>query len=179
VAGALRLIVLLAAVAGCATPIRVGPDSDPRAARELLASAAAGGPVRLEVNGMVRAADTTVRSPRLAEQAARGVRGLNVRFAPEPGSAGSARLLLLFDPPAEPDIRRVCAAPTLPASVPSPEPLRLRAVCCDGGTFIADTEASTGGTNAADIDRLVWRAVGALFPDDYPESYGIRSFFGF
>jgi len=171
--------ILLLALASCNTePLRVGPDSDPRAARELLATAAAAGPVRLEVNGIVRASDTTLRQPRIAEQAARGVRNMTVHFTDEPGGVGSARLLLLFDAPAAIDVRRLCSAPTLPPSAPSAEPLRLRAIFCDGGAFIADAASATTGTTAADVDRLIWRTVGALFPDNYPETYGIRSFFG-
>ena len=95
-----------------------------------------------------------------------------------PGAPGSAMLLLLFDPPAGLDLQRVCASSPLPAAVPSPEPLRLVAVFCDGRTFIADATGSTSGMTAADVDRLVWRTVGALFPDDYPETYGIRNFLG-
>ncbi len=179
VRGAL-LTIMAVALAGCSGgPARLGPDSDPRAARQLLASAAADGPVRIQANGMVRASDTTLRAPRLAEQAARGIRNLDVHFTDGPEAVGSARLVLLFDPPEDLNVERVCAASSLPASVPSPEPLRLRAVFCDAGTFIADSSASTSGTGAADIDRLIWRTVGALFPDDYPETYGIRSFFGF
>ena len=44
--------------------------------------------------------------------------------------------------------------------------------------WIPRTSPNSAGTSAADIDRLIWRAVGALFPDDYPQTYGIRSFFG-
>lgn len=178
VRGALRLSVLLA-LAGCATtPARLGPDSDPRVARQLLVATAPAGPVRLEANGIVRASDTSVRAPRMAEQAAQGVRGMRVAFTDGPSAAGSARLILLFDPPEDVDVKRVCTAAPLPPSVPSSGPLRLRAIFCDGGSFIAGSSASTTGTNATDVDRLIWRTVGVLFPDDYPETYGIRSFFG-
>lgn len=171
-------IVLLTLTACATEPVRLGPDSDPRAARQLLASLAPDGPILLQSNGMVRASDTTLRTARLAEQAARGVRNLRVAFTDGPGAVGSARVVLLFDPPDGLDVEKVCATPTLPAAVPSPEPLRLRAIFCDADTFIADSTATTTGTSAADIDRLVWRTVGALFPDNYPETYGIRSFFG-
>lgn len=171
--------LVLLTLAGCSTtPVKLGPDSDPRAARQLLAAIAAAGPVRIQVNGIVRAQDTTLRTDRIAQQAARGITGMTVRFAPEPEGQGTTRLLLLFDPPSDFDPKRVCGAGTLPASEPSPEPLQLRAVFCDGGVFIADTTGSTTGTNATDVDRLIWRTVGALFPDDYPQSYGIRNFFG-
>ena len=103
----------------------LGPDSDPRVARQLLATAAQTGPVRMEINGVVRASDSTLLQPRLAEQAARGVPNLSVRFTNMPVAPGSAMLLLLFDPPAELDLTEVCATMPLPAAVPSPEPLRL------------------------------------------------------
>jgi hypothetical protein len=184
VRGALLMIIGLALTACTGGTAQLGPDSDPRAARQLLETAAQSGPVRLESNGLVRASDTTLRAQRLAEQAARGVRNVSVTFTDGPAAVGSARLLLLFDPPKDLNVLRVCTASPLPAAVPSPEPLQLRAVFCDAGTFIADSLASTTGTGtgtgagAGDIDRLVWRTVGALFPDDYPETYGIRSFFG-
>ena len=93
--------ILLVALTACATPVRLGPDSDPKVARELLSLAAVGGPVRMEINGLVRASDSTLLQPRLAQQAARGVPNLNVRFTEAPGAPGSAMLLLLFDPPAD------------------------------------------------------------------------------
>lgn len=170
--------ILLLALTACTTPARLGPDSDPRVARELLSLAAADGPVRMEVNGVVRASDSTLLQPRLAQQAARGVPNLTVRFTEAPGAPGSAMLLLLFDPPADLQLKQVCATTPLPAAVPSAEPLRLIAVFCDGRTFIADATGSTSGTSAADVDRLVWRTVGTLFPDNYPETYGIRHFLG-
>ena len=170
--------ILLVALTACATPVRLGPDSDPRVARELLSLAAADGPVRLEINGVVRASDSTLPQPRLAQRAARGVPNLTVRFSEAPGAPGSAMLLLLFDPPADVQLKQACATAPLPAAVPSAEPLRLVAVFCDGRTFIADATGSTSGTSAADVDRLVWRTVGTLFPDNYPATYGIRHFLG-
>ena len=53
--GALLTIMALALGACTAGPARLGPDSDPRAARQLLATVAQEGPVRLETNGLVRA----------------------------------------------------------------------------------------------------------------------------
>lgn len=171
--------LLLLVLAACSTvPVQLGLDSDPRAARQLLVGAAESGPVRMEINGVVRASDSTVLQPRIAEQAARGVQNLRVRFTETAGAPGSAMLLLLFDAPAGLDLKRVCATSPLPASVPSAEPLRLVAVFCDGRTFIADATGSASGTTAADVDRLIWRTVGALFPDNYPETYGIRQFLG-
>ena len=74
--------------------------------------------------------------------------------------------------------RRVCTAASLPEPVPAAPPLRLQAIFCDGGAFIADASAVAEGTTAADVERLIWRTTGRLFPDDWQDTYGIRSFFG-
>jgi hypothetical protein len=171
------LLVVLA-VAACAAPtVRLGSDADPRAARRLLQEAAAKGAVRLEVNGPPRAADGTLNVPEIAEQAARGVQGLAVRFVDVPdAAAGSAWLILVFDPPPgglRP--RLACGADALPP--PAPEgPLRLQAVFCESGAAVADATAATDGRTRADAERLIWRTTGRLFPDDYPETYGFDLF---
>ena len=99
------------------------------------------GPVRLEVNGIVRASDTTVLQPRMAEQAARGVRKHErARSRMAPVAPARRRLMLVVRSAARMSTsRRSCTASPLPAAVPCPEPLRLRAIFCDGGTFIADS----------------------------------------
>jgi hypothetical protein len=170
--------LLVLAVAACAAPpVRLGPDADPQAARRLLEEAAAAGPVRLEVNRPPRTADGgTLTVPEIAEQAARGLRGLDARFAEPPAAAGPARLLLLFDPPPgglQP--RLACGADALPTPAPV-GPLRLQAVFCEGGAAIADATAAAEGRTRADARRLVWRTTGRLFPDDYPETYGFDLF---
>jgi hypothetical protein len=135
---AASLLLVLAIAACTAPPVRLGPDADPRAARRLLEEVAATGPVRLEVNRPPRTADGTLTVPEIAEQAARGVKGLDARFAEPPDAAGSARLLLLFDPPPgglQP--QAACGADALPP--PAQEgPFRLLAVFCEGGAAIAD-----------------------------------------
>jgi hypothetical protein len=166
----------LGLVACTAAPARLGPDADPRAARRLLEEAASAGPVRLEVNRPPSTSDGAVTVPQLAEQAARGVRGLAVRFAEQAQSTGAARLLLLFDPPRgglQP--RLACGADALPQPV-AEGPLRLRAVFCEGGAAVADATAAAEGRTRADAERLVWRTTGRLFPDDYPETYGFDLF---
>ena len=172
--------IMVLALAGCtAAPVRLGPDSDPKVAREVLGYAAGNGPVRLQVNSLPRTSDEAPTLARLAGEAARGVRGMDVRFAEPPTAIGSARLILLFDPPPNTRPRAVCAAPLPPAPVSAAPPLRLQAIFCDGGAFIADATGTTEGNTAADVDRLVWRTTGRLFPDDYQETYGIGRFFGF
>ena len=177
--GAARIlvVVVMAGLAGCAgDAVRLGPDSDPRGARTLLKEAAAAGPVRLELNQVPRAGDGTLTAERAAEQAARGIKGLDVRFAPPPAAKGPARLVLLFDPPQGVRPQRVCNVDALPAAVPGERPRRLQAIFCDGSTFVADATSATEGRTLADLDRLVWRTTGRLFPDDWPETYGFDLF---
>lgn len=167
-------VLLLAGLAGCSTAsVTLGPDSDPRVARELLTTAARTGPVRLEVNTLPQASDGDLSVAEVANQAARGIQGANVSFDPSPAASGSARLLLLFDPPADIAVRHTCVAATLPAPVPS-DPTKLRALFCDGTTFIADASATAGDDTVAQLRRLVWRTTGSLFPDDYEHTFGLR-----
>jgi hypothetical protein len=170
--------LLVALLAGCAAspPVQVGADSDTRAARAQLREAAAAGPVRLELNALPRGSDGTLTEARAAEQAARGIKGLDVRFAGKPEATGPARLLLLFDPPAGTRPTVACNAGALPEPLADAGPTRLRAVFCNGGAFVADASATTEGRSLADLDRLIWRTTGRLFPDDYPETYGFDLF---
>ena len=46
----------------------------------------------------------------VANQPARGIQGANVSFDPSPAASGSARLVLLFDPPADIAVRHTCVA---------------------------------------------------------------------
>lgn len=174
----IRAALLLTTLAGCANaPVTLGPDSDPRVARELLASAARSGPIRLDVNGLPRAADGALTLPEVAAEAARGIQGMNVRFEPpaaaSPGPGSGARLLLLFDPPADVAPRVACIADTVPVPVPQ-SPARLQALFCDGGTFIADATSTAEGDRLALTRRMIWRTTARLFPDDYASTYGLR-----
>lgn len=98
---------------------------------------------------------------------------MSVRFAPPAEATSSARLLLLFDPPADTAVRHVCVAAGLPAPVPQ-RPTKLQALFCDGNTFIADATATAEGDGAAQLRRLIWRTTSWLFPDDYAETFGLR-----
>ena len=98
VRGALGVIVLLG-LAGCSTtpvrlgrtPIHVSPGSSwPRRHPR--------GRYRWSPTGSCAPATRPCADP-YGRAGARGVRGLTVRFTTEPGQPGSARLLLLFDPP--------------------------------------------------------------------------------
>jgi hypothetical protein len=169
-------LVALGLAACTAPPARLGPEADPRAARQLLEEAAGAGPVRLELNRPPNLSGRAMAVPEIAEQAARGVRGLDVRFAEQAAPADPARLLLLFDPPPgglQP--RQACRADALPPPAPEGR-LRLQAVFCEGGAAVADATAAAEGRTRADAERLIWRTTGRLFPDSYPESYGFDLF---
>lgn len=137
--------LLMLPFAGCApgSPVELGRDADARAARARLAEAAKEGPTRLDVNALPRVTGGALGEAGIAAQAARGVTGLNVRFVPAAEAAGTARLALLFDPPPGFAPAQACSAPALPAPVPEPGPLRLRAVFCDGRTYLADAAGTT------------------------------------
>lgn len=164
------------AVAGCASPVRLGPAADPGRTRSLLAEAAAAGPVRLELNALPATEGGTLDRRAIAAAAARGARGLAVRFAEPPAATGPARLLLVFDPPQGLSASAVCNAPALPAPARAGGPTRLLAVFCDGGGYVADATAEATGRSPEEIERLVWRTTARLFPDDYAETYGFDLF---
>lgn len=165
---------LLLAACAATPPIQLGPEADPRAARRLLAEAAAAGPVRL-VDNLPPGAGVLPR-PTIEAEAARGVPNLAVRFAAPPTARGAARLLLLFDPPPDLPPIRACNAAALPAPAPDGARTRLQAVFCDGGTYLADASGTATGRDPDAMRRLVWRTTARLFPDDYPDTYGFDLF---
>lgn len=170
--------VLALALAGCAgsAPARLDPDSDVRTARAQLQDAAAGGPVRLELNGLPATSEGQLSRAMVESEAARGIRWLNVRFGAPPEATGQARLLLLFDPPAVLKPERACMLDSLPAPVPSPDATALQGVFCQGGAFVAAADASTAGRSTAEVQRLIWRVTGRMFPDNYQDTYGFNLF---
>lgn len=174
----LGMATLALALAGCAgsSPVRLGPDADVRTARAQLAQAAGAGPVRLEINGLPRTVEGTLDRAEIERQAARGITGLSVRFGEPPAAVGSVRLILLFDPPTAVRPEAACMLDRLPAPAPQSDATRLHAVFCQGGTFVADALAPTPSRTASEVQRLIWRTTGRLFPDDYSETYGFDLF---
>lgn len=167
----------LFALQACAAspPVELGAESDVSTARLLLEEASRAGPVRLEINALPRTATGPLIRDVVERQAARGVRGLDVRFGAPPEATGPSRLLLLFDPSRELRPTAVCNEERLPGSEPAAG-TRLHAVFCDGGQFVADARAATSGSTAAEVERLIWRTTGRLFPDDYQDTYGFDLF---
>lgn len=168
------LLPLLLAAACAPDPIALGAGADPRLARSRLAERAAAGPVRLDINATPAMAGGTLTPSEIGEAAARGIRGLPVRFTSEPTAPATSRLVLLFDPVAPASPARICAADLLPPAAPAPDRQRLQAVFCDNGLPLADVTATAPGGAAP--ERLIWRTTARLFPDDYADTYGLNLF---
>ena len=132
----------------------------------------------LEVNELPVAGGTALAMPQVAEQAARGVTNMAVRFEERPAAAGAARLILMFDPPPL-AARQVCTISSLPKPVAGRS---SRCACRRSSATAARSSpmptAARKARTAADVERLIWRTTGRLFPDDWQDTYGIRSFFG-
>lgn len=130
-------------------------------------AAAAQGPVRIDLLGL----PATLTPDQAARLAGEGISGASVAFAID-APAASPRLLLAFDTlAAEPEELCKGRVQIVPTS-----PHRLDAVLCDGDRPVASVRGTAAGPNAADTQRLVWRTTGQLFPDDYPETYGLNLF---
>ena len=145
----------------CATgpEVALDPASNPFEARRLLVEAAAEGPVLVTWRGAAPLA-----GPEILRAVERGVRGLALR-ATATGEA-ERRLVLDFSGGAEP----LCDDP---AEAGSDFRLGLvKAAFCDGERAVALAGVDPGG----DPERLVWRLIGRLVPDDYPDTYGFGVF---
>lgn len=159
------VLVLGALAAGCAGeptfPERA--QGDPRLARKQLAAALAQGPAALEV------VDPPVglSRERIADLAERGVLGLTVRFAAEPGGTAASRLVLRFA-----DLPRL-AAPVCGGGVDAGSGPVLTAAWCDGEEPVALIAGYTGRVGGPALERLIWQATRRLFEDDYAQTYGI------
>jgi len=162
-------LALLLGAAGCARePVpSLEPQSDPAEARRQLAAVAAAGRVPV----VVLRVEERPSEAEAAALAARGLRGLDVRFAPVPPTATGRRLVLALDGLAEPE--RICTGADRPDPGPIDRP--LLAAWCDGERPVARLRLA-GLRDRVERERAVWRAVDRLFPDDYPETYGWNLF---
>lgn len=158
VSAALLASLLLGA---CATAPEVGldPGSDPREARRLLAATAAQGPVLVRWRG-----EPPLAQAELLAAVERGVPGLAITAT----ASGEAERRFVFDFAGgrEP----LCGDPA--GSATSLRPYLVRAAFCDGTRAVA----VAGADPAGDPQRLIWRLVGRLVPDDYPDTYGFGIF---
>ncbi len=156
---ALPLVLLLGACVG-PVPIERLPLGDPRNARDALETAHAAGPVGAAVAGFAAPEPDLDARFRVLYAASRGVPALNPRF--EEG-AGEPMLVVGFDLRAGDD---VCRPPVAPGG-----PLRsISFAFCEADRPIAAVRAPAEG----DLLRLYERLARTLFPDLYPERYGLR-----
>lgn len=156
----LTLVLLLAACAAPAT-VRLDPAANVREARRLLAEAAAVGPVPVTVRGTA-----PLGTAQLLAAVEAGVRGLAIETvaAPEPGTG--PRFVLDFTGMGG----RLCGDPAEAEGLPDAG--RVRAAFCADERAVALATAERSGAP----ERLVWRLVGAIVPDDYPDTYGFDLF---
>ena len=141
---------------------------EPRAARQVLARQAATGAIPLTLLGLPEG----LTPGRVATLAADGVRGLSVSFSPE--ASGALRLVLWFDAPAA--AIRPCAEDAGMSTNAGSRGRMLVAAYCDGTEAIAVAQEARRADSARAVERSVWMATSRLFPDDYPETYGIDLF---
>ncbi len=163
--------LLLLLLAGCITsPPPVASRGDPATARALLVARAKSGPVPMVVRG--RPPDLSPET--LAEAAAKGVRAIDVVFVPqpEPPEKGAYLLLVLHgrekELPAGLCRNRGALATGLVA--------RIAAAWCEDGRTVAAVDVPTEEPTAPAVERALWRAMAALFPDNYGKTYGLDLF---
>ena len=162
-------------LAGCAQG-EPGTGTPGAEARRLLAEQREAGPVRTVVRGNPFGMDEARRDALVSEAMADGVSGLTVRFTTYPGEAAAPEphLAVVLDPvePAPADL--ACRAPDSVPTTAAGETLTVLAAFCQGDRVLhaVREEDRVAGPTDRRFQRLLWRTAGALFPDDYAESYG-------
>ena len=164
---ALIALCLFCPLAACTLPVAPAVEGDPAAARTMLEAVATSGPVPL----VVTAAPADFPPETVAAAIARGIRGLEVRFAPAAGVPPNALLASLTEVRPERLCREGAAAATGPTST-------LVLVWCGQEEVVAAVEQPLPALSPEAVKRALWRAAARLFPDRYPERYGI-DLFGF
>jgi hypothetical protein len=165
-------------LSGCAqgSPGTGGPAEE---ARRVLAEHRQDGPVRAIVRGNPFGMDEARRDALVTEAMAQGVAGLAVRFTtyPDAAAAPEPHLVVVLDPLETAPTEAACSAPDSVTTTAGGETLSVLAVFCQGDRALhAVREADrVAGPTDRRFQRLLWRTAGALFPDDYAETYG----FGF
>jgi hypothetical protein len=154
-------LALACLLAACATgpEVRVEPGSNVLEARRLLASTAAAGPVLVTWRG-----EPPLSAPALLAAVERGARGIDL----DTTATGDAERRFVFDFTGGNET--FCGEPR--ENRTAIRPLFVKAAFCDGERAVALAGAEPGG----DPERLIWRLVGRLVPDDYPETYGFNLF---
>jgi hypothetical protein len=155
------VVALALLLAACAPrpEVRVEPDSNVLEARRLLAEAAAAGPVLVTWRG-----EPPLSPPVLTAAVERGVRGLDLATT----TMGDAERRFVFDFTGGDS--PLCGDPGEDHA--AVRGLLVKAAFCDGERAVALAGAEPGG----DPERMIWRLVGRLVPDDYPDTYGFNLF---
>ena len=134
------------------------------------------GPVRLEVNAAAVVGGTALRTPQVAEQAARGVATWPCGSPTSPGRRARRACCCCSTRRRTSTAARVCTAASLPLPVPAPaaaaagDLLRRRRLHRRRDRLAAGARRRCRPADLAHRRRL--------FPDDWQDTYGIRSFFG-
>ena len=148
-------------------------------ARRVLAEQRQEGPIRTVVRGNPFGMDEARRDALVSEAMAAGVAGLSVRFTsyPDTAAAPEPHLVVLLDPVEAVAADTACQAPDTIPTTTAGETLRVLAVFCQGDRALHAVREEDVVASPTDrrFQRLLWRTAGALFPDDYADSYG----FGF
>ena len=155
------VIGLALLLAACATvpEVRVEPGSDVFEARRLLAAAASQGPVRVTWQG-----EPPLSPPALLAAVERGVRGLGLTTTAEGESSHHFAFAFTGS-----DVT-LCGEPREERTAIRAFP--VKAAFCDGERAVA----LAGTEPEGDPERMIWRLVARLAPDDYPDSYGFNLF---
>lgn len=168
---------LLAGLAGCAPSVNVGPIGDSTAARNNLIVALENGPVRAQIFGDPYGLDPARQDILIASAIGDGVQGIKARFSADPGlyATEQPRLVVILNPQADPSPTTTCGRPEQVRTVPANEELSLIAAFCQGDTLINAVRADGDVSGPSDqrLKRLLWQTGGALFPDDYEQTYGV------
>jgi hypothetical protein len=162
-------------LAGCAEAPRTG-GTPGEEARRTLAEQRGEGPVRAVVRGNPFGMDETRRNALVSEAMAQGIAGLSIRFTtwPEAAAAPEPHLAVALNPLETVSPEALCGAPDSVATAPAGEVLSVLAVYCRGDKVInaVREDGRVAGPTDRSFERLLWRTAGALFPDDYAETYG-------
>ena len=170
------LVLLLCGLltAACAERPPPPPLSPARAA---LAEHAPAGPMLAVVHGPTFGLDEAGRDALVTAELSRGVTGLDVEFTTDPARAATTdpRLVVVLNPIGNPPADLACTAPDRIATQRGAEEIEVLAVFCRGDEPLGITRnhAATRDLDTRAGRRLLWRTAGQVFPDDYPERYGL------
>jgi hypothetical protein len=163
-------------IAGCGSVPSVTSDTGVGDTRHVLAERTEQGPVLAAVIGNPFGMDEGRLDPMVTDAMAAGITGMSVDFTTDPAQATAPdpRLVVLLNPAADPTGSAACRNPTLVQTLPGGDQLRVLAAFCEGANALGsvETQDTVSGPTDRRFQRLLWRTSGALFPDDYAETYG-------